>query len=112
VWRFLKDWLTALRIKFRKRRSVSVDAHIVHEHSGRKRSAITLDGDQARFNVAYYALAHFPKFVPPGSVRIGSNELDQLSTVGFLTPDGKVVLVAVNFGNFPRTSRLNITGRA
>jgi glucosylceramidase len=74
--------------------------------------AITLDGDQARFNVAYYALAHFSKFVPPGSVRIGSNQLEQLSTVAFLTPDGKVVLVAVNTGNFPKTFQIEYYGRS
>jgi len=74
--------------------------------------AITLVGDQARFNVAYYALAHFSKFVPPGSVRIGSNQLEQLSTVAFLTPDGKVVLVAANTGNFPKTFQIEYHGRS
>jgi glucosylceramidase len=74
--------------------------------------AITLDGDQAQFNVAYYALAHFSKFVPPGSVRIGSNELEQLSTVAFLTPEGKVVLVAVNTGNFPKTFQIEYHGQS
>jgi glucosylceramidase len=64
--------------------------------------AITLDGDKATLNVAYYALAHFSKFVPPGSVRIGSSELEQLSTAAFLTPEGKVVLVVSNTGNFPK----------
>ncbi len=64
--------------------------------------AITLDGDGATFNVAYYALAHFSKFVPPGSVRIGSSELEQLSTAAFLTPESKVVLVAANTGNFAK----------
>lgn len=62
--------------------------------------AITLDGDKATLNVAYYALAHFSKFVPPGSVRIGSTEQEQLDTAAFLTPAGKVVLVASNTGNF------------
>lgn len=62
--------------------------------------AITLDGDRAVFNVAYYALAHFSKFVSPGSVHIGSGELEQLPTAAFLTPEGKVVLVAANTGNF------------
>lgn len=73
---------------------------------------ITLDGDQARFNVAYYALGHFSKFVPPGSIRIGSNELEQLSTVAFLTPEGKTVLVAVNTGNFPITFQIQYHGRS
>ena len=74
--------------------------------------AITLDGDHARLNVAYYALAHFSKFVRPGSVRIGSNELEQLSTVAFLTPDGKIVLVAVNTGNFPKTFQIEYHGHS
>jgi glucosylceramidase len=74
--------------------------------------AITLDGDQARFNEAYYALAHFSKFVPPGSVRIGSNELEQLSTVAFLTPDGQIVLVAVNTGNFPKAFQIKYHGQS
>ena len=73
--------------------------------------AITLNGDQARLNDAYYALAHFSKFVPPGSVRIGSNEMEQLSTVAFRTPEGKVVLVAVNSGNFPKTFQIEYHGQ-
>jgi glucosylceramidase len=64
--------------------------------------AITLDGDSARLNVAFYAVAHFSKFVRPGSVRIGSGELEQLSTAAFLTPDGRVVLVVANTGNFSK----------
>ena len=53
-------------------------------------------------NVAYYAVAHFSQFVPPGSVRIGSTEQEQLPTVAFLTPDGQVVLVVSNTANFPK----------
>lgn len=73
--------------------------------------AITLDGDTATFNVAYYAVAHFSKFVRPGSVRIGSTQLEQLSTVAFRTPEGKVVLVAANTGNFPRTFQIHYHGK-
>jgi glucosylceramidase len=64
--------------------------------------AITLDGDNVTLNVAYYAAAHFSKFVPAGSVHIGSNNLEQLSNSAFLTPDGKVVLVVANTGNFAK----------
>ena len=74
--------------------------------------AITLDGDNATLNVAYYAVAHFSKFVPPGSVRIGSTELEQLATVAFLTPDGKVVLVAANTGNFPKAFQIEYHGKS
>jgi glucosylceramidase len=45
-------------------------------------------------------------------VRIGSNELEQLSTVAFLTPDGKVVLVAVNTGNFDKTFQIEYHGQS
>lgn len=74
--------------------------------------AITLDGDNDTLNVAYYAMAHFSKFVRPGSVRIGSTQLEQLSTVAFLTPDGKVVLVAANTGNFPKTFQIEYHGKS
>jgi len=62
--------------------------------------AMTLDGDQVTRNVAYYTLAHFSKFVPPGSLRVGSPTLEQLNNVAFLTPEGRVVLVVSNTGNF------------
>ncbi|MFZ0746228.1 MAG: glycoside hydrolase family 30 beta sandwich domain-containing protein [Terracidiphilus sp.] len=74
--------------------------------------AITLDGDEAKLNVAYYAVAHFSKFVPPGSVRVGSTELEQLATAAFLTPEGKVVLVASNTGNFPKTFYIAYHGKS
>ena len=41
--------------------------------------AITLDGDSAPKNVAFYVLEHFSQFVPPGSVRIASSEMEQLA---------------------------------
>jgi glucosylceramidase len=74
--------------------------------------AITLDGDNARLNVAYYAVAHFSKFVRPGSVRIESSQLEQLQTAAFLTPDGKIVLVAANTGNFPKTFQIAYHGKS
>jgi O-glycosyl hydrolase len=76
------------------------------------RGAITLDGNEVTRNVAYYALAHFSRLVPPGSVRIGSNDLEQLANVAFLTPDGKVVLVVSNTSNFPKTFDVRYRGRA
>jgi glucosylceramidase len=65
------------------------------------RGAITLDGNQAGRNLAYYTVGHFSKFVPPGSVRVGSNELEQVGAVAFRTPEGKIVLVLANTRNFP-----------
>ncbi len=73
--------------------------------------AITLDGSHASRNVAYYAVAHFSRFVPPGSVRVGSTELEQLASVAFLTADGRIVLVVSNTANFPKSFNVKYHGR-
>jgi glucosylceramidase len=57
---------------------------------------ITLDGSFITRNPAYYVLAHSAKFVRPGSVRINSNEPENLPNVAFITPAGKKVLIVVN----------------
>jgi glucosylceramidase len=74
--------------------------------------AITLDGNNTTRNLAYYSLAHFSKFVRPGSVRVGSNDMEQLATVAFLTPDAKMVLVVSNTANFPRTFDVRYHGKS
>jgi glucosylceramidase len=73
--------------------------------------AITLDGDSATKNVAFYVLEHFSQFVPPGSVRVASSEMEQLASVAFLTPEGKVVLVASNTGNFAKSFAVKYRGK-
>ena len=50
-------------------------------------------------NVAYYIIAHASKFVPAGSVRIGSNNSGDIQTVAFKTPAGKKVLIVENDGS-------------
>jgi glucosylceramidase len=47
-------------------------------------------------NVAYYIIAHASKFVPVNSQRIESTQSDNLSTVAFKTPAGKMVLIVQN----------------
>jgi glucosylceramidase len=73
--------------------------------------AITLNGDSATKNVAYYVVEHFSQFVPPGSVRVASSEMEQLASVAFLTPEGKVVLVVSNTGNFPKPFAVEYRGK-
>lgn len=58
--------------------------------------AITIDHDRVIRHLAYYTIAQVSKFVPAGSVRIGSNNLDPLPNVAFRTPDGKTALVVAN----------------
>ncbi|NML66338.1 glucosylceramidase [Hymenobacter sp. RP-2-7] len=59
--------------------------------------ALTLaPGDQVTRNVAYYTVAHASKFVPTGSVRLGSTEVAGLPNVAFRTPQGQHVLLVQN----------------
>lgn len=74
--------------------------------------AVTLDGDTVAFNVAYYVVAHFSKFVRPGSVRIGSNDVEQLANVAFITPNGKLVLVVSNTANFMKVFNIVYRGKS
>ena len=60
--------------------------------------AFTINGGTGMIsrNVSYYIIAHASSFVPPGSVRIGSNMLMVLPNVAFKTPAGKKVLIVLN----------------
>ncbi len=59
--------------------------------------AITLDGDQATQNIAFYTVEHASRFVPAGSIRIDSTQPDeQLANVAWRTPAGKHVLLVAN----------------
>src|SRR5690606_2155859 len=55
----------------------------------------SLTGAVAR-NVSYYIIGHASKFVPPGSVRVHSNIVNNLHNVLYLTPEGKMVLIVLN----------------
>jgi glucosylceramidase len=58
--------------------------------------AITIIQDSVTRNPAYYIIAHAAKLVRPGSVRIGSNNIDGFLNVAFKTPQGKTVLIVLN----------------
>ena len=73
--------------------------------------AITLEGDSATKNIAFYVVEHFSQFVPPGSLRVASSEMEQLASVAFVTPEGKVVLVVSNTGNFPKSFAVKYRGK-
>jgi len=60
------------------------------------KGALTVKGNNISRNVSYYIIAHASKFVPPGSVRIGSNDISGVSNVAFITPEGKKVLIVAN----------------
>lgn len=69
--------------------------------------AVTIDGSKYSKNVAYYHMAHASKFVRPGSKRIKTSAVDGLPNVGFLTPDGKTVLIVVNKTNEQKKFSVN-----
>jgi glucosylceramidase len=58
--------------------------------------AVTIEGNEVTRNLAYYTIAHFSKFVRPGSVRIDSSSPDTLPNVAFQGPGSKFVLVVAN----------------
>lgn len=64
-------------------------------------SPIIVNAEKGEFykQPTYYALSHFSKYIPRGSVRIGSSSsllaLDVLTTA-FLRPDGAVSVVLHN----------------
>ncbi len=74
-----------------------------HTPGGESRcvGALTLGAGIAR-NVAYYVIAHAAKFVRPGSVRIFSEQRESLPNVAFRTPEGYLVLIALNDGEEPQ----------
>ena len=62
-------------------------------------------------NVAYYNIAHASKFVPAGSVRIGSNLSGSLYNAAFKTPEGKKVLIVENDGGSAATFNIKHNGK-
>ena len=70
------------------------------------KGALTITGSSVTRNVGYYIVAQVSKFVPPGSVRIGSNQISNFQNVVFKTPAGKKVMIIVN--NNKTTASFNI----
>ncbi|MCC7245549.1 MAG: glucosylceramidase [Saprospiraceae bacterium] len=60
------------------------------------KGAVTINESTATKNVSFYIVGQLSKFVPQGSVRIGSDVLSQMPNVAFRTPNGKTVLVVLN----------------
>ncbi|HEV7333760.1 MAG TPA: glycoside hydrolase family 30 beta sandwich domain-containing protein [Flavisolibacter sp.] len=74
------------------------------------KGALTIGNGITR-NVSYYIIGHASKFVPPGSVRIGSNIAGTVHNVAFKTPDNKIVVIAVNDSDVTATVNLRYKGK-
>ena len=75
------------------------------------RGAITISASSVLRNVGYYIIAQASKFVPAGSVRIGSNVVAGLQNVAFKTPGGKKVLLVLNDGTSPIAFNIRFNGK-
>jgi len=68
--------------------------------------AIIIEGDKVTRNAAYYTIGQVAKFVPAGSVRIGSTQT--VPNTAFRTPDGKTVVVVANTEKVERTVSIRV----
>lgn len=48
------------------------------------------------YDIEYYTLGHYSKYVLPGAVRIYSSNTPAIATAAFLNPDGSTALIAFN----------------
>ncbi|MEC5146432.1 glycoside hydrolase family 30 beta sandwich domain-containing protein [Chitinophaga sp. 212800010-3] len=75
------------------------------------KGALTIAGNTITRNPAYYIVAQASKFVPAGSVRIGSNNGGVFSSVAFKRPDGKKVLIVLNDSSNAGSFNLRYQGK-
>ena len=75
------------------------------------KGALTISGNSISRNVAYYIIAHASKFVPPGSVRIGSNISGSLHNAAFQRPDGKKLVIVVNDNTLSQSFTIKFNGK-
>ncbi|MCM4160878.1 glucosylceramidase [Antarcticibacterium flavum] len=73
--------------------------------------AITITGDDVTREPAYYIIGQASKFVRPGSVRVASNEPDNLPNVAFKTPEGKTAVIIQNKAEEERTVKVDLSGK-
>jgi glucosylceramidase len=71
---------------------------------------VTIDGTTVSQNAEYYALGHLSKFVRPGAVRIGSENVGDLLNVAFRNPDGSTALFVDNSGAGTQTFGVSWNG--
>lgn len=75
------------------------------------KGALTISGSNITKNVGYYIIAQASKFVPAGSVRINSTQVNGITNVAFKRPDGKKVLMVINEGNTAPMFNIKFNGK-
>lgn len=84
------------------------DPHTDRGGCDRCLGAITISGDDVTREPAYYIIGQASKVVRPGSVRVASNEPENLPNVAFRTPDGKTALILQNKAEEERIIKVEI----
>jgi glucosylceramidase len=74
--------------------------------------AITIEGNEVTRNLAYYTIAHFSKFVRPGSIHIDANSPETLPSAAFREPKNAFVLVVANTAETPQTFNIAFRSRS
>jgi len=106
-------------------RSVSLWNLALDQNSGPKngtcancRGVVTINDSVSpstiTFNVEYYILGHFGKFVTPGAHRINSNTFGSgsIEDVAFQNPNGSIVLFVLNSANSSGTFNVSFSGQS
>lgn len=76
------------------------------------KGAITVNSSSSfTKNVSYFIIGQASKFVPSGSIRIGSTSGEKLSSVAFKTPTGKKVLLVTNTGSTSELFNIKYNGK-
>ena len=73
--------------------------------------ALTIEKNTVSRHVAYYIIAQASKFVPAGSIRIGSTLVNNLPNVAFKRPDGKIVLLVFNEASTKQDFQIKTKGK-
>ncbi len=61
--------------------------------------AMTIAGSEIKRNVSYYIIGQIAPFVPRGAIRVETKSVNpKIQSIGFVRPDGKKVLLALNTG--------------
>jgi glucosylceramidase len=74
--------------------------------------AVTIESNEVTRNLAYYTIAHFSKFVGPGSTHIVANSPETLPSAAFRGPKNAFVLVVVNTAEMPQTFNIAFRDRS
>jgi glucosylceramidase len=90
----------------------SYDPHTTSGGCDQCLGAVTINGNGVTRNPAYYILAHSAKFVRPGSVRVSSNQPDNLPNVAFRTAEGKKVIIILNDSSNGKKFNLKFKGKS